>query len=253
LFPRRRRLSSSTALSTQNMEQPTVVFVLGPPGVGKGTQCSRIASSYSFVHLSVGDLLRAEVASGTARGEELQRAMMSGSILPETPVRILSDAVRALGGQRVLVDGFPRSMGQQQNWERIGGEGLRPSAVLVYEADEGVLESRLQKRGRADDAADVMRKRFTAHAEETTPVISYFAERNLVTSIDGGRPEEEVWADSAKAVEALTDVAAAALQAPTPPCRPKRKRAVGTPLHRTRPKRLPTASPSCRDDNVEDS
>ncbi len=92
---------------------PEVVFVLGGPGSGKGTQCTRIVRDFGYTHLSAGDLLRGEVARGSKNGDMLQAMMTAGQIVPlDVTVGLLRRALDASGGRRFLIDGFPRAMDQ---------------------------------------------------------------------------------------------------------------------------------------------
>ena len=92
---------------------PKVVFVLGGPGSGKGTICAKLAEAYSFLHVSTGDLLRAEVAAGGRGAEEINGYMKEGKIVPsEVTVRLLKRAIDEATAPVVLVDGFPRAVDQ---------------------------------------------------------------------------------------------------------------------------------------------
>ena len=67
---------------TGDLKNSRIIFVLGGPGSGKGTQCEKIVEKYGFTHLSSGDLLREEVASGSARGKKLTEIMEKGELVP---------------------------------------------------------------------------------------------------------------------------------------------------------------------------
>ena len=182
-------------------QKPLVVFVLGGPGAGKGTQCAKIVDEFGYKHLSAGDLLRAERNSGSDQGKLIDDVIREGKIVPvEITVRLLADAIQADGGNRFLVDGFPRNTNNISGWQKVVGEELNAAAVLVYDCPEEVLEERLIERGktsgRTDDNIDSIRKRFHTYQAETMPVIKYYDHQRLVTVIDGTRPVDEVWADS---------------------------------------------------------
>lgn len=84
-------------------------FILGGPGCGKGTQCTKIVSEYGYAHLSVGDLLRQEVATGSKLGSECSLIMKSGSLVPpQISLRLLNTAMLQNPSPVYLVDGFPR-------------------------------------------------------------------------------------------------------------------------------------------------
>lgn len=95
-------------------------FLSGGPGSGKGTQCERIVKKYGFTHLSTGDLLRDEVASGSARGKELTAIMEKGALVPlETVLQLLKEAMtaKAATSKGFLIDGYPRELDQGIRFE----------------------------------------------------------------------------------------------------------------------------------------
>lgn len=112
-------MADSLLQRTQPLFSPNsckVIFVLGGPGSGKGTQCARLVEEWGFVHLSAGDLLRAEQArKGSQYGELIDRYIREGQIVPqEITIALLENAIKEKLGEkgegRVLIDGFPRKM-----------------------------------------------------------------------------------------------------------------------------------------------
>lgn len=98
--------------------RPLVVFVLGGPGSGKGTQSAKLVSDFGFVHLSAGDLLREEVNSGSKNGDMIATMIKNGEIVPSVvTVNLLKTAIEKSGKDRFLVDGFPRNEENNSSWE----------------------------------------------------------------------------------------------------------------------------------------
>ncbi|KAJ3016973.1 UNVERIFIED_CONTAM: bifunctional uridylate/adenylate kinase [Siphonaria sp. JEL0065] len=124
----------------------SVVFVLGGPGAGKGTQCQNVVRDYGFVHLSAGDLLREErQRKGSPYGELINNIIKEGQIVPmEITIKLLHQAMKASGGKRFLIDGFPRAIDQGQKFEE---EVVEAKMVLYYECPEEEMLKRLMKRG----------------------------------------------------------------------------------------------------------
>ena len=110
----------------------TVVFVLGGPGSGKGTQCGKIVSEFPDVaHFSAGDLLRAHVKSGTEEGNKVAEMMQQGQIVPSSvTVGLLQEAMKSSGKTKFLIDGFPSQHGEPQGLRGLHGPRLRLCDVL---------------------------------------------------------------------------------------------------------------------------
>ncbi|VAH40557.1 unnamed protein product [Triticum turgidum subsp. durum] len=109
-----------TSLAGSDGDRPFIAFVLGGPGSGKGTQCSRIASDFGFSHVSAGDLLRNEISSGTDHGEWILEIIREGRIVPsEITVELVRKAIESSSAKRVLIDGFPRCEENRIAFEKI--------------------------------------------------------------------------------------------------------------------------------------
>ncbi|KAJ1566662.1 hypothetical protein HK405_008925 [Cladochytrium tenue] len=168
-------------------DRSKIVFVLGGPGSGKGTQCDRIVENLHYSHLSTGDLLRDEVKKGSELGKELEDIMKEGKMVPlDVTLRLLVSAMEQQRGKApgYLIDGFPRTMDQAAEFERCIG---RCSFVLFFDAPNDVLTTRLLKRGetsgRADDNLESIRKRLETFAEASLPVVTHFERDGRVRRI----------------------------------------------------------------------
>ncbi|POR32636.1 Uridylate kinase [Tolypocladium paradoxum] len=192
---------------TFSPDDVTVLFVLGGPGAGKGTQCARLVSEHGFTHLSAGDLLRAEQERpGSQFGDLIKNYIKDGLIVPmEVTVQLLenamADALRKAGSAkgRFLIDGFPRKMDQAHRFE----EAVCPARmVLFYDCPEAVMEKRLLERGktsgRADDNAESIRKRFRTFVETSMPVVDYYEKEAKVVKIDATASPDKVFAETQK-------------------------------------------------------
>ena len=112
------------------LPRPKVLFVLGGPGAGKGTQCARLVADYGFVHLSAGDLLRAERDSGSPDGAMITQFINEGKIVPvEVTVNLIKKAMVQSGGSKFLVDGFPRNQSNLEGWFTTMGDAVRGARV----------------------------------------------------------------------------------------------------------------------------
>ena len=175
--------------------KPRVIFVLGGPGVGKGTQCKRLVDSFGFVHLSAGDLLRAERKSGSAQGDLIEKIILEGSIVPsEITVNLLKQAILANGWaeKRFLVDGFPRNQENNDVWNRLM-ENVEVEFLLFIDCPEEVMVNRILGRdeARSDDNIDTLRKRLVTYRQLTKPIIDLYEAQGKVRKINGeGSPDE---------------------------------------------------------------
>lgn len=171
-----------------------VVFVLGGPGSGKGTQCALIVETFGFTHLSAGDLLRAEINSGNENGIMIQNMIKEGKIVPsEVTVKLLQTAMLNCGNDKFLIDGFPRNEENRAAFELV--TGIQPQFILFFDCPEEELEKRLlgRNQGRVDDNIETIRKRFKVFAESSLPVINHYNSFGKVRKIDASRTREEVF------------------------------------------------------------
>lgn len=187
----------------------TVVFVLGGPGAGKGTQCAKLVDEYHFTHLSAGDLLRAEQERpGSEFGELIKDYIRDGKIVPmEVTVQLLENAMAEVvdksGGKgKFLIDGFPRKMDQAERFEE---SVVKAAFVLFFDAPEDVMMERLVKRGetsgRADDNVESIRKRFRVFVETSMPVVDRFEKEGRVVRVKATQKPEKVYEDVKKGIE----------------------------------------------------
>lgn len=193
-----------------------VVFVLGGPGAGKGTQCARLVQDFGFFHLSAGDLLRAEqVREGSEYGELIQTCIREGSIVPmEVTIKLLENAMldALKGGKsgdgwgegrgRFLIDGFPRKMDQAIKFEE---DVCVASLVLYFSTTEAVMLERLVERGktsgREDDNEESIKKRFRTYHETTMPVIEHYQKFGKVAEVDSSVSIDEVHKNTVEIVK----------------------------------------------------
>ena len=180
--------------------QALVIFVLGGPGAGKGTQCANLVRDYGFKHLSAGDLLREEQdRPGSEFGEMIKTYIREGQIVPmEVTVQLLENAMNSTiqesGNRKFLIDGFPRKMDQALAFE----EKVVPSKfTLFFDCDEETMKERLLNRGktsgRADDNEESIKKRFRTFVETSMPVVDMFGKEGRVVKVDATKTPEEVY------------------------------------------------------------
>lgn len=173
------------------------LLFLGPPGAGKGTQAQRLAAECGLLHLSTGDLLRAEVAAGSALGQEAQAVMARGELVSDALVLAIvrHRLEEQSDGGGWLLDGFPRNLTQAEALAVLLEELCQPiELVVLLELDDGVLIQRLLSRGRSDDNEAVIRHRLEVYREQTAPLIAYYQERQLLQSVEADGTVEQIGA-----------------------------------------------------------
>jgi UMP-CMP kinase len=187
-----------------------VAFVLGGPGAGKGTQCLKIVENFgkTWVHLSAGDLLRAEKSTKSANADVINACIKNGSIVPSAiTVSLLLQAMRSSPGKKFLIDGFPRNEENRETWYRLAEGQTKVVACLFYECGMAELERRLLERGktsgRADDNLESIKLRFITFQNESMPILEWFQEEKLLKNISGARPVDDVWAETKEFLESL--------------------------------------------------
>ncbi|XP_044743881.1 adenylate kinase isoenzyme 1 [Chrysoperla carnea] len=184
-----------------------VIWVLGGPGSGKGTQCDKIVATYNFEHISSGDLLRLEVSKQSERAQALQAIMNEGKLVP---MDIVLDLIREamLEGLKknkngFLIDGYPRELIQGLTFEK----SIVPVNVILYfECQEQTLIDRLLNRGktsgRQDDNIDTIKNRLQTFLTNNDAILKEF-EGKLVR-INAERSVDEIFVDVKAALDKLT-------------------------------------------------
>ncbi|KAF2480807.1 UMP-CMP kinase-like protein [Neohortaea acidophila] len=181
-------------------DQALVIFVLGGPGAGKGTQSENLVRDYGFRHLSAGDLLREEQdRKGSEFGDMIKTYIKEGQIVPmEVTIQLLENAMNATiaesGNRKFLIDGFPRKMDQAVKFEEV----VVPSRfTLFFDCPEATMRERLLNRGktsgRADDNEESIKKRFKTFVEQSMPVVNHFEGQGKVVKVDATKEPDEVY------------------------------------------------------------
>ena len=153
-----------------------VIFIVGPPGVGKNTQCDKLVEKYKFIHLGAGDLLRAEAKKDTEDGKLVNSIISQGKIVPvKITCSLLKKAMDEAGKNNIfLIDGYPRNQDNIDGWNEVFGDNYKLITSIILGCDEEQLEKRLLGRaktsGRSDDKVDVIKKRFKVYMEQSHPI-----------------------------------------------------------------------------------
>ncbi|MBF0478724.1 MAG: adenylate kinase [Candidatus Omnitrophica bacterium] len=203
------------------------VVLLGPPGAGKGTLAAAIKDGLNLLHISTGDILRAEMKGGTPLGLEAKRYVESGGLVPDELVtRLVENKLKNCGGTTngYLLDGFPRTVQQAEDLDKIlSTMKTQVDCALYMEATLPVVLQRLtgrrvckscgavfhvtnmpsQKEGvcdkcggelyqRADDKEETIKNRMDVYVKSTSPIIEFYNKQNKLKKVNADKESQEV-------------------------------------------------------------
>ena len=188
------------------------VVIFGPPGAGKGTQSKKIIEKYGLRHISTGDLLRNEIASGSELGIRIKAKINKGKLISDEIITdILINEIDNLGKDipGIIFDGFPRTLEQAEMlYNLLEERGMEVKVMIDLEVDEEELIKRLLYRakiaGRSDDTIDVIKKRLKVYHKKTEPVIDFYKKKGKFRKIDGSGSIDEIFARIDKVLSELS-------------------------------------------------
>jgi adenylate kinase len=184
------------------------ILILGPQGSGKGTQARRIAEEYGIPHIATGDILRAEIASGSELGQRVRPIVESGSLVPdELMIELIRSRLSAPdAAEGFVLDGFPRTLAQAEALDEMLRE-IGRDLTVVFELqvpDEVCIErllGRAREEGRSDDTPEVIQRRLDLYHQQTEPLVEHYRAASKLVGIHGDRPVDEVFSEIQSALE----------------------------------------------------
>jgi UMP-CMP kinase len=183
--------------------RPSIVFVLGAPGSGKGTNCEFLTREFGskMKHLSAGDLLRAERAKTHSKHKDtINSYLAEGQLVPAAIiVTLLHEAIQAKWNEPngtkplFLVDGFPRNQENLDGWNAIVGNSVKIQFMLNLDCSQQECTQRLLNRGRGDDNIPTITKRFGVFHNSTQPIVALFEGKGLVRTVKAEGRRESIY------------------------------------------------------------
>ena len=202
------------------------IIFIAPPAAGKGTQSDLLISKYGYEHISTGDLLREEVASGSELGLSISELMKKGALISDDIVNKLLVKALSATTKPFILDGYPRNISQAEKLDILLSElGKTVDAVIYLEVDEELAMKRATGRisyhkyfmkpkqdnicdncgatliSRADDTEDAFKIRYNTYIENTKPLLDFYDKKGVLVRIDANRDASEAFEDIEKVIK----------------------------------------------------
>ncbi len=184
------------------------LVLFGPPGAGKGTQSTKLIEKYGLHHVSTGDIFRGHIKNQTTLGKEVSQIIAEGNLVPDSiTIAMLEEEIKNNPDAKGFIfDGFPRTVAQAEALDAFL-ESINSSitGVIALDVNEEELTQRIAKRqeisGRADDAADKLKKRIEEYFGKTIHVLPYYEKQNKLSKVNGIGDIEVIFTDLSNIID----------------------------------------------------
>ena len=179
------------------------IILSGAPGSGKGTQSSFIAQKYGLQHLSTGDVLRAEIATGSELGKQIDALISKGNLVPDEIENYIAGLPQNCKG--TIFDGYPRTVAQAESLTQLLKKYNMDAIMIDLLVDEQLLIQRLIERGkvsgRADDNLNTIRHRIAVYHQQTEPIAHYYLHHGNYFAVNGNHTMADVFLQIMRVIE----------------------------------------------------
>lgn len=187
------------------------IILCGAPGSGKGTQSAFLAEKYGLQHLSTGDVLRAEIKTGSELGKKIDELISVGNLVPDDMMYGVIDhyiAQLPKDSKGMIFDGYPRTVAQAESLTELLKKYKMEAIMIDLMVDEQLIIQRLIERGkvsgRADDNLNTIRHRIAVYHNQTEPVANYYLHQGNYFAVNGNHTVEEVFMQIRRIIELAT-------------------------------------------------
>ncbi|MCR8613238.1 MAG: adenylate kinase [Mycoplasma sp.] len=169
------------------------IILLGPPGVGKGSQAEQISKNCGLIHISTGEIFREEIVSKSDLGKKVEEIVNSGHYVSDeltneiVKKRLQKDDVLKSG---FILDGYPRTI-NQVNF--LNENNIAIDSVILLFADKDVIIKRLLNRGRQDDTLEKIKTRLEVYEKQTAPLIDFYEEKGIIVEVNSNDTIDKCW------------------------------------------------------------
>ena len=184
------------------------IILCGAPGSGKGTQSAFISQKYGVQHLSTGDVLRAEIATGSELGKQIDAIISKGNLVPdEMMLGVIENYIANLPAdcKGTIFDGYPRTVAQAQSLDKLLKKYKMDAIMIDLMVDEQLLIQRLIERGkvsgRADDNLNTIRHRIAIYHNQTEPIAHYYLHHGNYCPVNGNHSMADVFLQIMKIID----------------------------------------------------
>ena len=187
------------------------IILCGAPGSGKGTQSALISEEYGLQHLSTGDVLRAEIATGSELGKKINSLISEGNLVPdEMMLGVIENYIANLPAdcKGTIFDGYPRTVSQAESLDKLLKKYNMEAIMIDLMVDEQLLIQRLIERGkvsgRADDNLNTIRHRIAVYHQQTEPIAHYYLHNGNYFTVNGNHSMADVFLQIMRVIELAT-------------------------------------------------
>ena len=187
------------------------IILCGAPGSGKGTQSAFLAEEYGLQHLSTGDVLRAEIKTGSELGKQIDALISVGNLVPDDMMYgVIDHYISQLpkDSKGMIFDGYPRTVAQAESLTELLKKYKMEAIMIDLMVDEQLIIQRLIERGkvsgRADDNLNTIRHRIAVYHNQTEPVANYYLHQGNYFAVNGNHTVEEVFMQIRRIIELAT-------------------------------------------------